>query len=234
MDWQDLPLHETALLCTMLGLLASAACSRGPTPAVESAPSTPTAVTMQAAPPPSAPPVATGAAAAASQRNVFVNGQPIPAAQLAELENHFHLQIANGQYWYDRVSGAAGPAGGPTLAFIVPGLDLGGPLTAQASNGNTGVFINGRELPQYDLIALTRLVGFVQPGRYFLDAMGNAGYEGGPPMINLVAASRQQQTQGGGGDGWYSSNVNAGGNESGGTGYVMGKDASGNTWGASY
>ena len=232
MEWQDLPLREAALLCTMLGLLATAACSRGPAAAGESAPSPSPAVTMQSAPPPATAP-APGNSSAATQRSVVVNGQPIPAAQLAELENHFRLQIANGQYWYDRVSGAAGPAGGPTQAFIVPGLDLGGPLAAQASNGNTGVFINGRELPQYDLIALTRLVGFVQPGRYFLDAMGNAGYEGGPPMINLVAASRQQQAQGGG-DGWYSSNANAGGNESGGTGYVMGKDASGNSWGASY
>lgn len=166
------------------------------------------------------------------ERSVVINGVAVPPSTLAALEASHRLQIADGRYWYDRASGAAGPAGGPTLAFIAPGLELGGPLASDASAGNTGVFLNGRELPQYDLVALTRLVGFVQPGRYFLDANGNAGFEGGPPLINLIAASRQQQTSGDGG--WYSGTVQAGGGESGGTGYVMGKDASGNTWSASY
>jgi hypothetical protein len=152
---------------------------------------------------------------------------------LRQLQQAYGLDIADGSYWYDARSGAAGPAGGPTLAFIVPGLALGGSLRPDASAGNTGVFLNGRELPQYDLIRLTQLVGFVMPGRYFLDANGNAGYEGGPPLVNLVAASRQSQARSGG-DGWYSGNTGASGNESGGTGYVMGKDASGNTWSSSY
>ena len=173
-------------------------------------------------------------AAAVTERNVVVNGLAVSPTVLAALEASHRLQIADGNYWYDRTSGAAGPAGGPTLAFIAPGLDLGGPLAPDASAGNTGVFLNGRELPQYDLVALTRAVGFVQPGRYFLDANGNAGFEGGPPLINLIAASRQQTANGSGGDGWYSSTAQAGGGESGGTGYVMGKDASGNTWSASY
>lgn len=231
MDWQDFPLRDALAIGTLVVLLAMTACSKQPAAA---APPATTAVTAATAP---VMPTVTGAptASAATQRNVVINGQPLAAAQLAELESHFQLRINDGRYWYDRISGAAGPEGGPTLGFIVPGLDLGGPLAANASAGNTGVFINGRELPQYDLIALTRLVGFVQPGRYFLDGMGNAGFEGGPPIINLVAASRQAQAQsGGGGDGWYSGNVNAGGNESGGTGYVMGTDASGKSWGASY
>ncbi len=171
-------------------------------------------------------------ASQARSRNVVVNGQALDAATLNQLETLYHLQIADGAYWYDPVCGAAGPAGGPTLAFIVPGLRLGGALRPDASNGNTGVFVNGRELPAYDLVGLTRLVGYIAPGRYFLDAMGNAGTEGGPPIVNLLVASQRQS--GGGGGGWYSGSAQAGGNEQGGTGYVMGKDASGNTWGASY
>ena len=214
------------LFCLAVGACARQPADANPVPAagVADAPSTAS---------PQATPQAPGAAPKAQQRRVVVNGAPVPEARLAEVESHYRLYIADGAYWYDRASGAAGPAGGPTLTFIVPGLDLGGPLQPDASAGNTGVFINGRELPQQDLIALTRLVGFVQPGRYFLDGNGNAGYEGGPPMINLIVATRQQQSQGGS-DGWYSQTVGAGGNESGGTGYVMGKDASGNTWGASY
>lgn len=216
-----------------LGLgLAAAACSEEP-PAVPPAGGATATRAAPATSPATPPAFSSGAPPGAVQRRVVINGQEVTAAQLAALEAHYRLQIADGRYWYDRISGAAGPAGGPTLAFIMPGLDLGGPLAPDASAGNTGVFVNGRELPQYDLIALTRLVGFVQPGRYFLDAMGNAGFEGGPPIVNLVAASRQLQSQGGG-DGWYSQTIQAGGNESGGAGYVMGKDASGNTWGASY
>lgn len=180
-----------------------------------------------AAPGSAAAPVA---AAAPGQRRVIVNGQALDARTLNQLETLYHLQIADGSYWYDPVSGAAGPAGGPTLTFILPGLGLGGPLRADASNGNTGVFVNGRELPAYDLAGLTRIVGYIAPGRYFLDAMGNAGAEGGPPTVNLLVAGQRS----GGGGGWYSNSAQAGGNESGGTGYVMGKDASGNTWGASY
>lgn len=211
----------TLLLCLAVGACARPSAEAGPVPQAAAAPPPATAT-----PPPDAPP-------AAPQRRVVVNGKAVPDAKLAEVENYYRLRIADGDYWYDPVSGAAGPAGGPTLTFVVPGLDLGGPLRPDASAGNTRVFINGRELPQQDLIALTRLVGFVQPGRYFLDGSGNAGFEGGPPMINLIAASRQQSSQGGG-DGWYSQSIGAGGNESGGAGYVMGKDASGNTWGASY
>ena len=33
------------------------------------------------------------------------------------------------------------------------------------------------------------MTGPLQPGRYFLDAMGNAGLEGGPALINLRQAS---------------------------------------------
>lgn len=164
---------------------------------------------------------------AAVQRNVTVNGVSVPGTQLEELGQHLRLRIEDGRYWYDRHSGAVGPAGGPTLAFIVPDLDLGGPLSVDASAGNTGVFLNGRELPQYDLIELTRLVGFVAPGRYFLDASGNAGFEGGPPMINLVAASRQHGAVRGG---WYSTTTATG--DSGRYAYVVGKDASGRSWGA--
>ena len=215
----------------LLFCLAIGACARQPADA------DPASAAGVSVPPPATSPSTTlpaaAAAPAAQLRRVVVNGAPVPEARLAEIENYYRLSIADGEYWYDRTSGAAGPAGGQTLTFIVPGLDLGGPLQPDASAGNTGVFINGRELPQQDLIALTRLVGFVQPGRYFLDGNGNAGYEGGPPMINLIAASRQQQSQAGS-DGWYSQAAGAGGNESGGTGYVMGKDASGNTWGASY
>jgi hypothetical protein len=58
-------------------------------------------------------------------------------------------------------------------------------LRPDASRGSTFVWVNGRRLPWQDLIALQQLTGPIQPGRYWLDARGNAGYEGGPALVNL-------------------------------------------------
>jgi hypothetical protein len=162
-------------------------------------------------------------------RNVSVNGARIAPGQLLDLERRYRLRFFDGDYWYDPTSGACGLAGGPAMTFIIPGLALGGQLAADASAGNTGVFINGRELPQYDLIELTRLIGFVVPGRYFLDGNGNAGFEGGPPLANLIAATRQAQ-QSGGASHWYSTRIIAGNARLAANGYVIGRDSFGNSW----
>lgn len=69
--------------------------------------------------------------------------------------------------------------GGPTVGQVWPGLDLGGPLQADASGGGTQVFINGRELHPVEVDYLRGLFGYVLAGRYWLNAMGIGGYEGG-------------------------------------------------------
>ena len=103
MDWQDFPLRDALTIGTLVVLLAMTACSREPATA---APPATTAMPAAAAP---VMPTVTGAptASAATQRNVVINGQPLGAAQLAELESHFQLRINDGRYWYDRISGAA-------------------------------------------------------------------------------------------------------------------------------
>src|SRR3982751_944680 len=95
------------------------------------------------------------------------------------------------------MSGAWGMHGGPTAGFTLAGLDLGGPLKADASAGNTGVFLNGRQLHQYDVLALMQLTPVYQ-GRFWMDAMGNVGVEGQPAVINLwVLASQRSGGSGG-------------------------------------
>jgi hypothetical protein len=169
----------------------------------------------------------------APRRDVRVNGARITDAQLAMLERDHALEIVDGAYWYDARSGAAGPIGGPTATFIRSGLALGGPLAVDASGGRTGVLVNGRELPEAELAALLPLVGPLEPGRYFVDGAGNAGREGEPPTVNLLILASQASASGGG-DGWYAQGIEAGGNESGGSGYVMGRDGSGEVWSVSY
>jgi hypothetical protein len=136
-------------------------------------------------------------ALAGGARSVIINGQPLDSRTIAALEMAYRVAIPNGSYWYDPYSGLWGRAGGPTAGQIQAGLRLGGPLRESASNGNTGVLVNGRRLPWGELQALQGLVGYVRPGRYWLDGYGNAGFEGGPALVNLAAASRQSQSGGG-------------------------------------
>ena len=84
--------------------------------------------------------------------------------------------------------------GGPVLCTIEAHLNLGGPLQADASNGDTGVFINGRELHYLDTALLQRAVPLIVPGRWWLDTYGNFGNEGGPMLGNLRTLA---ETQGG-------------------------------------
>lgn len=138
----------------------------------------------------SAPQSSTAQATPNSPRPVIINGVHLSDEQLRQLEQRFMLRIADGAYWYDQVSGAWGMQGGPTIGFTQPHLELGGTLQRNASNGNTGVIINGRELHQQDVLALRQLTPYVIPGRYWVDARGIGGYEGGPPIFDLQALAR--------------------------------------------
>jgi hypothetical protein len=135
-------------------------------------------------------------APAVQTRRVVINGVAISDQELAA----YGIPIPDGAYWYDPMCGAWGYQGGQCLGFTAPGLRLGGPLRPDASNGNTGVFVNGRQLHTYDVMALQRL-GPVLPGRYWVDAHGNCGFEGGPAFANLRAAAMQAAGAGAGGAG---------------------------------
>ncbi len=131
-------------------------------------------------------------AQAKAKRSVVINQARVPDDTLGMLEQQFQTKVPDGRYWYDAVSGAWGLESGPTLGFTLPGLPIGGRLRADASKGNTSIFINGRELPQSDVQGLQRLVGPILPGRYWVDGQGYAGYEGGPALFNLRAIAAQQ------------------------------------------
>jgi len=95
------------------------------------------------------------------------------------------VRIPPARYWYDRVSGAWGLEGGPAQGQVQAGMQVGGPLRADASKGNTGVFVNGRQLHALDVAALRRCTRVI-PGRYWVLASGVGGYEGAPPTFNLA------------------------------------------------
>ena len=119
---------------------------------------------------------------------IFVNGEELTSEQGQGLMQ-LYGPIPAGDYWYDRFSGLWGPTGGPSSGQILPDLDLGGPLQADASGSGTGVFVNGRELHPIEIQRLLQLYGSVVPGRYWLNARMIGGFEGEPASFDLNAAA---------------------------------------------
>jgi hypothetical protein len=131
---------------------------------------------------------------------VIVNNVTLSPADLQNLEQRLRALSSDGvgvhslpsRFWYDPVSGAAGLPGEGTEAFLPAGLQLGGPLPADASNGTSGVFVNGRQITTNELAFLQKLVGTIPAGRYFIRANGDAGPEGGNVAVNLIQLAHQQ------------------------------------------
>lgn len=156
--------------------------------------------------------------AASRKEKVVINGNALSISQINELEVIYSVKPMPGNYWYDPISGLYGVIGFSAYGFMHAGHDFGD-LDANASNGDSNVFVNGRQLPQLEWLVWSQLLGYIiEPGRYWLDADGNAGYEGNlTPMENLYQAARrnaaaQQNTYSvrDGGDNMWSSRFSKG------------------------
>ena len=145
---------------------------------------------------------------------ISINGQRLTSEQVSALAQ-YGIQAQSGRYWYDATSGAWGAWGGPTAGFVAAGIPSA-PLPANASNGSTGVHINGRNITHSELAYLQNLAGSaIAPGQYWLDSNGNAGAAGGPALINFMQAAQSRQ-----GSSWVGKGA---------TGYT-GADGSGGVW----
>lgn len=146
----------------------------------------------------------------AATAQMKVNGVALDDATRGALAAAYGA-VPDGAYWYDPMIGLWGVEGGPGIGRILPLLDFGAALAANASGGGdgrlTGVFINGREIHPQELQLLTQMFGYVTPGRYWLNAQLVGGYEGGPPQFDLRALAAQNA----GGAGGYNRNTLFGG-----------------------
>lgn len=158
------------------------------------------------------------AVAAPAASVVFINQVEATQAQLDELQQTYGAVPPPGRYWYDPRSGLYGVWGHEAAGYVKPGHNFG-PLPANASNGNTGVFINGREINLTEAAFFQRIFGAVYQGRWWLDGTnGNVGQEGSNvPLANIVLALQQaQQAAGGGGYRWRDATTNSSGGAEGG------------------
>jgi hypothetical protein len=129
------------------------------------------------------------ASQAVAGTNVFVNGNELNPEDVAAIAATYHRMPVAGRYWYDTISGAWGVEGQPPAGFVMPGYDFG-PIAEDASNGDTGVVINGREITWVEVERLRQILGVVRRGRWWLDGRTwSYGVEGNPTPIGTLSGA---------------------------------------------
>ncbi|RWR80237.1 protein ENHANCED DISEASE RESISTANCE 4 isoform X2 [Cinnamomum micranthum f. kanehirae] len=121
------------------------------------------------------------------QPSVSINGQPIPGRIVRKAEKKAG-QIHPGQYWYDYQAGFWGAMGYQCLGIIPPFIEeFNYPIPKNCSGGDTGVFVNGRELHQQDLDLLSdRGLPITRDKSYLVDISGRVFDEAsGEELENL-------------------------------------------------
>lgn len=165
-----------------------------------------------------------GSSFAAASDVAVINGSALTDAQLEGFRTLYGVTPGPGRYWYDARSGMWGMEGEGAAGFLLPGLALGA-VDEGASRGSSSVVVNGRRLPDAEVLGWSFLIGRgLMNGRYWLDHLGNFGAEGSPMATGnllVLASQRTRMGGGGGGGGIWSTRFSAGNHDPvSGAGYV--------------
>ncbi|KAL3722484.1 hypothetical protein ACJRO7_034800 [Eucalyptus globulus] len=84
---------------------------------------------------------------------LYVNGERLNHKELLLLRGcpNPPKKLRPGHYWYDKVAGFWGKEGQKPCQIISAQLDVGGYIKPNASNGNTGVLFNNREITKEEV-----------------------------------------------------------------------------------
>ena len=152
--------------------------------------------------------------AAMAKQKIIINSHELTEAELAQFTKTYGT-VYPGNFWYDPVSGLAGHVGMGTEYRLNPGLNFG-ELKKDASNGNTGLFLNGRELTEQEVQFLEKTLRVQrQPGEYSLDGQGNFA----SPVYGAIGNIYQSSSKSSGSNSW-STKTGFYGGSSGGCSYV--------------
>ncbi|CAN0927732.1 Extra-large guanine nucleotide-binding protein 2 [Linum grandiflorum] len=112
---------------------------------------------------------------------VYVNGECLDGEEIVLLQacSNPPRKLKPGYYWYDKVSGLWGKEGKKPCQIISDQLNIGGHLRRDASNGDTGILVNNREITKPELLML-QLLGVKCDGTssFWVSADGSYQEEG--------------------------------------------------------
>ncbi|EOA18334.1 hypothetical protein CARUB_v10006852mg [Capsella rubella] len=123
-------------------------------------------------------------------RLIIVNDKPLSEDELYTLQTcpNPPKKLKPGSYWYDKVSGYWGKVGEKPCQIISPNNNIGGSnIRKDASNGDTGICINGREITKPELMML-KMVSVQCEGNphFWVDSEGTYQEEGQKRSIGNI------------------------------------------------
>ncbi|KAF8112293.1 hypothetical protein N665_0065s0070 [Sinapis alba] len=114
-------------------------------------------------------------------RLIAVNGKSLDEDELFMLQScpNPPKKLKPGDYWYDKVAGYWGKVGEKPCQIISPHMNIGGNIKKEASNGDSEIFINNREITKSELMML-KMVGVQCEGKphFWVNSDGTYQEEG--------------------------------------------------------
>ena len=125
--------------------------------------------------------------------DIYINKVKINANEKASLMT-IYGHIEPGKYWYDALAGLWGYENGPAQGKAVANVYFRAKLPADISGRGTSIFINNREIHYKEKQYLESIYGQgnVKTGRYWLNHLGEGGYEGGMAFFKIPQLSRKK------------------------------------------